>query len=327
MLDTLTRSVFDTLAHSSTLSAWASRIGMREHGFARRFVGGETTADAVAMVAELDRHGFKHTMNFLGEHVRSAEATRRATAEWLDVIRAVTAAGLESKVSVKLSQIGLELDQALCVENLRQVLAAVPPPGFVRIDMEGSRLVDQTFAVLDAVWAEGTRNVGVVLQAYLHRTTDDLARLVKQGVRIRLCKGAYNEPSSIAFADKHQVDEAFLRYMRVLLADGVCPAIATHDERMIEATRAFARECGRQPADFEFQMLYGVRRDLQERLREQGYVVRIYVPFGPEWFPYFMRRLGERPANVAFVARSLLGERAPWLGSLSRMHVSCDPVG
>jgi proline dehydrogenase len=176
--------------------------------------------------------------------------------------------------------------------------------------MEGSRFTDQTFAVLDAVWAEGTRNVGVVLQAYLHRSADDLTRLVKQGVRIRLCKGAYNEPSSIAYAEKRQVDEAFLRFMRLLLTEGVGPAIATHDERMIEATRAFARECGRPPADFEFQMLYGVRRDLQERLREEGYVVRIYVPFGPEWFAYFMRRLGERPANVAFVVRSLFGERA-----------------
>jgi proline dehydrogenase len=310
MLDTLARFAFGTLAHSATLAAWASRTGMREHGVARRFVGGETTADAVAVATDLDRRGFKHTLNHLGEHVRSAEATRRATAEWLDVVRAVTAAGLESKVSIKLSQIGLELDQALCVENLRQILAAVPPPGFVRIDMEGSRFTDQTFAVLDAVWAEGTRNVGVVLQAYLHRSADDLTRLVKQGVRIRLCKGAYNEPSSIAYAEKRQVDEAFLRFMRLLLTEGVGPAIATHDERMIEATRAFARECGRPPADFEFQMLYGVRRDLQERLREEGYVVRIYVPCGPELFAYFMRRLGERPANVASVVRSLFGERA-----------------
>ena len=181
--------------------------------------------------------------------------------------------------------------------------------GFVRIDMEGSASVDATLDILDTMWAEGAHNVGVVLQAYLYRTAEDLARVMRLGARVRLCKGAYNEPADVAYLDKRDVDAAFVRLMKVLLAEAQCPAFATHDPRMLDATCAFAREHRIGTDAFEFQMLYGVRRDLQTSLLTKGHAVRIYVPFGAEWFPYFMRRLVERPANVRFVVRSLLYEQ------------------
>ena len=259
---------------------------------------------------ELGQQGFTHTLNHLGEHVASPNVAQTATREYLSIIDKVGAAGLPCKISVKLSQIGLELDRVLCTDNLRQILgAARRQGGFVRIDMEGSTTVDDTLDTLNTVWDEGIRNVGVVLQAYLYRTAQDLRRLIELGVRVRLCKGAYNESPDIAYKAKSDVDAAFLRLMRVLLTEGNLPAFATHDPNMIDATCRFARERGIGSEAFEFQMLYGVRRDLQASLQAKGQLVRIYVPFGVEWFPYFMRRLAERPANVGFVVRSVLYER------------------
>ena len=310
MLHALSQSFFNTLAKSPSLAAWASRTGLHgPGGFARRFIGGETIDEVIAVATDFERRGFRHTLNHLGEHVQTADAAARATADYLATIEAMAASRLECKISVKLSQVGLELGRETCVINLRQILSlASEHQGFVRIDMEGSRLVEDTLAVFDAVWAEGARNVGVVLQAYLHRTPDDLDRIVKLGARIRLCKGAYKEPSAVALSSKDDVDAAFLRLANALLSQGTSPAIATHDPHMIAATRAYARDYDREPEEFEFQMLYGVRRDLQDSLRAEGYQVRVYVPFGPEWFPYTMRRLAERPENVGFVVRNLITE-------------------
>ena len=311
MRDALSRALFLALARSTLLKAGASRYGMRGGGgFARRFVGGETLNEAMRVVEDLDRQGFTHTLNYLGEHVASAEVARGAAGDYLEIIERVGAAGLPCKISVKLSQLGLELDRALCADNLRRILAAAGErDGFVRIDMEGSATVDATLDLFETVWHEGLRNVGVVLQAYLHRTEADLRRVVALGARVRLCKGAYKEPSEVAYQDRADVDDAFLRLIRVLLAEGRAPAIATHDRRAIDAACRFAAERGIGPERFEFQMLFGVRRDLQAELRDRGHPVRVYVPFGREWFPYFMRRLAERPANVAFVVRSLLREQ------------------
>ena len=311
MLGGLSRQLFLTLAGSATLKRLVSHYGMRDtHSFARRFIGGEDVDEALEAARNLGRRGFTHTLNHLGEHVSSAEAARAATDEYLDIIDRVAIARLPCKLSVKLSQIGLEIDHALCAAHLGEILhAAGPREGFVRIDMEGSAAVDTTLAILERMWADGRRNVGVVLQAYLRRTPEDLARVQKLGARVRLCKGAYKEPPAIAFPDKTEVDAAFVRLMKTLLTDGHQPAFATHDPRMIDATCAYAAARGLAPDTFEFQMLYGVRRDLQASLVAKGYPVRIYVPFGREWFPYFMRRLAERPANVGFIVRSILYEQ------------------
>ena len=311
MLESSSRALFLSASKSQLLKQAVSRYGMRgPHGFARRFIGGESLDDVMATLHTLGHHGFGHTLNHLGEHVRSRDAAHAATEAYLDTVGGVGEAGLSCKVSIKLSQIGLEIDPDLCVENLRTIVtAAKGHGGFVRIDMEGSALVDQTLEIFERVWADGHRNVGVVLQSYLYRTEADLQRVLDLGARVRLVKGAYREHSDIAYPQKADVDAAFVRLAHHLLAKGATPAFATHDPRMIEAVQTFAQDQGIGNDGFEFQMLYGVRRDLQTALLTQGYGVRIYVPFGSEWFPYFMRRLAERPANVAFVVKSVLYEK------------------
>ncbi len=213
-------------------------------------------------------------------------------------------------MSLKLTQLGLDVDHATAVDNLRKVLALADRHDFfIRIDMEGSPYTQETLDIWETLWGLGHRRLGVVLQSALRRSEADARRVIEQGGRIRLVKGAYKEPRTIAYQTKSEVDEAFVRIMRLLLEDADYPAIATHDPAMIAATKACAAELGLSADRFEFQMLYGVRRDLQAALAAEGYRVRVYIPFGREWFPYFMRRLGERPANVAFVIRSLLRER------------------
>ena len=311
MLGGLSRQLFLTLAGSATLKRLVSRYGMRDtRGFARRFIGGENVDEALEVARDLGTRGFTHTLNHLGEHVSSMEAARAATDGYLAIVDRMAVARLPCTLSVKLSQLGLEIDRDLCAAHLGEILdAASLRQGFVRIDMEGSATVDMTLAILERMWAENRRNVGVVLQAYLRRTPDDLARVQQLGARVRLCKGAYKEPPDIAFRDKADVDAAFVRLMQTLLTGGHQPAFATHDPRMVDATCAYATERGFAADRFEFQMLYGVRRDLQASLAAKRYPVRIYVPFGREWFPYFMRRLAERPANVGFIVRSILYEQ------------------
>ena len=309
MIEPLLRALFHTLAASATVKRLASRYGMREGRFARRFIAGERVGDALDAARALAERGIGCTLNHLGEAVTAAPAARVAANAYARVVQDASEAGLACQISVKLTQLGLAVDPAACEANLRRVLDAAGGDGcFVRIDMEQSPWVDTTLDVFERVWRDGHRNVGVVLQSYLYRTADDLARVNALGARVRLCKGAYQEGTTVAWPGKADVNASFVRLMRSLLADGVDPAFATHDPDMIAVTRDHARTLGLAPDRFEFQMLFGVRRDLQARLVEQGHRVRVYVPFGREWFPYFMRRLGERPANVLFVLRSLFHE-------------------
>ena len=311
MFDSLSRAVFFTLARSSILRRLASRFGMRDGGFAHRFIAGETVDDVIDTARRLTGRGLHCTLNYLGESVTSSAAARAAADAYAGMVRDVSDAGLPCQVSVKLTQLGLAIDPAECGVNLRHVLDAASDQCFVRIDMEQSAWVDPTLDLFEQVWQQGYHNVGVVLQSYLYRTGRDLARVNALGAGVRLCKGAYKEEKTVAYPVRADVSASFIRLMRTLVRDGTHPAFATHDPPMIDATRAYATERGLAAEAFEFQMLYGVRRDLQAALREQGYRVRIYLPFGRQWFPYFMRRLGERPANVLFVVRSLLHDRRP----------------
>ncbi len=311
MLDALSRRLFLGLAGSRRLKEIASRYGMRgSRGVARRFIGGRNVNEAIEAARQLERSGLLHTFNYLGEHVRSREAAEAATIAYLWVIESVSLAGMNCNLSVKLTQLGLELDPGLCRDNLKRILTHTDAQRcFVRVDMEGSPLVDATLDAVAAMRAAGYRHLGVVLQSALRRTPDDLARVTELGLPVRLVKGAYKEPPDVAYPDKRDVDRAFVQLTDTLLDTGVHPAFATHDPRMIRAVRAAADVRGLGPDRFEFQMLYGVRRDLQAALEARGHAVRIYLPFGGDWFPYFMRRLAERPANVLFVARSLLHEQ------------------
>lgn len=311
MLDAASKAFFHTLARSRTLKHLASRYGLRPSGgFARRFIAGETIEEALDAVRALQANGSLVTLDHLGESVATADEARAAASAYVAIVERLVAAGVDRNISLKLTQLGLDLDRLTCLDNLRRVLdAAGRHDLFVRIDMESSPYVEATLDIFETVWRVGYRNTGVVLQSMLRRSEQDLARVNRLGARVRLVKGAYNEPRAVAYHRKADVDRAFVRLMQTLLTDGVYPAIATHDPKMIDATKRFAAERGVAPERFEFQMLYGIRRDLQAALLTQGYRVRVYVPFGREWFPYFMRRLGERPANVGFVLRGLVRER------------------
>jgi proline dehydrogenase len=280
-------------------------------GFARRFIAGETVDEAIDAARRLETAGLAVTLDYLGESVASIGEADAATRAYLGVIDAIAASGIGRNVSLKLTQLGLTIDRATAVDNLRRILdASAAKEFFVRIDMENSPFTAVTLDVFETMWQQGYRGVGVVLQSYLRRSEADAARMNALGARVRLVKGAYNEPADVAYQSKKDVDDAYVRIMKTLLAGGTYAAIATHDPAMIEATRAFAME-KKIPADaYEFQMLYGIRRDLQTSLVREGLKMRVYVPFGREWFPYFMRRLGERPANVGFVIRAVFGERA-----------------
>jgi proline dehydrogenase len=311
MLDVASKAFFQTLSHSRTLKKLASRYGMSgSRAFARRFIAGETVEDAIAAVRAIEAQGMLHTLDYLGESVTSLPVAETATREYLALIEQVDRAAVERNLSVKLTQLGLDVDRAICVDNLRKILAAGERCGlFMRIDMESSKYTEATLEIFETVWRHGSRNVGVVLQSCLYRTEKDFDRINALGARIRLVKGAYREPKTVAYQLKSDVDAAYMRLARRLLTEGTYPAIATHDEDILTAVKRFAAEQGVAADRYEFQMLYGIRRDLQHGLRDEGYRMRIYVPFGREWFPYFMRRLGERPANVGFVIRSLIAEK------------------
>lgn len=310
MLGALSKAVFHALAASRPLERLASRYGMAPGGFARRFVAGETVAEAIEAARALQAAGFLLTLDQLGEHVSTLDEADAASRAYVRTVGAVVESGIERNLSVKLSQLGLHLDPAVCTDNLRRILMSAAPAGFfVRVDMEESSTVDTTLAIVRTLRDQGYTDLGVVLQAALRRSEQDLASMLELGVRVRLVKGAYNEPKSVAHQKKADVDAAYERMMRRLLAEGDRPAVATHDPVLIERARQFAASRGIGPERFEFQMLYGVRRDFQAALRAQGWRVRVYLPFGNEWFPYYMRRLGERPANVGFILRSLVRER------------------
>jgi proline dehydrogenase len=311
MLDSASKAFFHLLAHSHGLKTLASRYGMRTPAsFARRFIAGETIEEAIAAAQAVEQRGLMHTLDHLGESVTSLAAADAATREYLDMIAAIVASNVGRNLSLKLTQLGLDADRATAVDNLRRILDRAEPAGFfVRIDMENSPYTGVTLDIFETLWQQGYREMGVVLQAALYRTEQDLPRIMALGARIRLVKGAYNEPRSVAHPRKADVDAAYARYTKALLVGGTYPALATHDARMHDLARRFAAEHGIAADRFEFQLLYGIRRDLQAALVDQGYRVRVYIPFGREWFPYFMRRLGERPENVTSVVNNILAER------------------
>jgi proline dehydrogenase len=308
MLDSASKTFFHLLARSRVLKHLASRYGMRKPtSFARRFIAGETIDEAIAAARAVEQQGLFQTLDYLGEGVSSLAEADAATRDYLRIIDAIIASGIERNISLKMTQLGLDVDRASAVDNLRKILEK-GDGFFVRVDMESSSYTDVTLDIFETLWGQGHRQIGAVLQADLYRTERDVRRLIALGARIRLVKGAYKEPRSVAYQNKTDVDKAYARLIKVLLAEGTYPAIATHDPAMIAITRHFASEQRIPPDRFEFQMLYGIRRDLQTALVRDGYRVRVYIPFGREWFPYFMRRLGERPANVGFVLRGIAGE-------------------
>lgn len=311
MIDAVSKAFFHGLARSQTLKALASRYGMRRSGgFARRFIAGETLDEAIEAVRAIEASGLTQTLDLLGESVTTMAAADAGTRGYLAMIERIVEAGIGRNVSLKLTQLGLSIDRATCVDNLRRILDAAAPHGFfVRVDMEDSSVTQVTLDVFETMWQQGYRNAGAVLQSCLPRSLQDAARLNELGARVRLVKGAYKEPKGVAYQKKEQVDAAFVEIMQLLLAEGTYPAIATHDPAMLEMTKSYAARHGIAKDRYEFQMLYGIRRDLQTRLRADGYNLRVYVPFGREWFPYFMRRLGERPANVGFVIRGIVQDR------------------
>lgn len=271
-----------------------------------RFVAGEELTDAVDAIRKLNSQQISASFDHLGESITSEEETRKEVEEYVRVLESIHQNGLDSNVSVKLTQLGLDVSEDLCYSNTRTIVeAALRYNNFVRIDMEESSKTDVTLQVFKRLRAE-FENVGIVIQSYLYRSEKDIEELLKLGVRIRLCKGAYKEPPSVAFPDKADVDANYIKLMKLLLSSSTYHGIATHDEKMISATIQFAKERNVSPNSFEFQMLYGIRRDLQEKLVREGYRMRVYVPYGGYWYPYFMRRLAERPANVWFVLRNVI---------------------
>ncbi len=306
----LTRRFFLALSRSERLRHFSLHFGPVRR-MARRFVAGETVEEAIATVQALNAEGLLTTLDHLGENVTSEIEARDATTEILDLLAAIEANHVRSGVSVKLTQLGLDLSPALAAENLGQIVArAAVARCFVRIDMESSDYVQPTLDLFEGL-NRRHRNVGVVIQSYLYRSSDDVARLMRLGASVRLVKGAYDEPPAVAYADKADTDANYRRLLERLLSDeaqvnGMFPAIATHDMRLIDWAKEHTRRQGIPRDRFEFQMLYGIRSGLQRQLVTEGYQVRVYVPYGEHWYPYFMRRLAERPANVLFLLRNLL---------------------
>jgi len=303
------RKTFLYLSEQKTLREFAVKNPLARR-FASRFVAGETLDMAVAAVRELNGRGISASLDVLGESVTAVEEARSSAAMVVETQERIAAERLDCNVSVKLSQMGLDLDPGLCAENMRRILERGRDLGmFVRIDMESSAHTERTLGLFEREFlpVHGDR-VGIVLQSYLRRTSADVDRLIGVRARIRLCKGAYDEPAAVAFPAKADVDRSYGDLMERLLERGNYPALATHDPALIVRARQFVATKGIAPDRFEFQMLYGVRRDLQEELQRAGYRLRVYVPFGTHWYPYFMRRLAERPANIAFILGNVVKE-------------------
>jgi proline dehydrogenase len=286
-------------------------------GFANRFVAGETLDTAIAAVRALNARGITASLDLLGESVHNESEARVTAKQYVEMLDRIAAEGVDSNVSLKLTAMGLDVSEELCLRLMDEVLGRARDHGtFVRIDMESSAYTQRTLDIFEhRLFPAFREHVGIVLQSYLYRTMADVEAAIRMRARVRLCKGAYKEPDAVAFPDKKDVDDSYIRAMRLLLTRGNYPGIATHDEAIINEVKRFALEQGISPGRFEFQMLYGVRRDLQDQLVDEGYRMRVYVPFGTQWYPYLMRRLAERPANVAFLTGSVMREM---LGGLSR---------
>ncbi|MFN2576826.1 MAG: proline dehydrogenase family protein [Pyrinomonadaceae bacterium] len=303
----LTRSALIYLSRQEGLKEFATKFSLFNK-LTTRFIAGESTDDAVAAIREINAHGCSASFDHLNESVGSIEATSAEVREYMHLLELIDQTGINSNVSIKLTQFGLEINPELAFRNARTVVEDAARRGnFVRVDMEGSNVTQATIDVFKRLRSEfGLNDVGIVLQSYLFRTIDDARELLKIPARIRLCKGAYNEPPQVAYPEKKDVDDNYVRLMQLLLASGTYHGIATHDPKMIDATIGFAQREGIPQDAFEFQMLYGIRRDLQEQLARDGYGMRVYVPYGKHWYPYFMRRLAERPANIWFVLKNFL---------------------
>jgi len=271
-----------------------------------RFVAGETIDDAIRAVREANRQGMRGSLDLLGENTLSREDAQKATQEVVEMLDRIEAEKVDCNVSVKLTQLGLDLDTEYCFQNLARIVGHAGERGnFIRVDMEDSHYTQRTIDIVLRL-RRTSDNVGAVVQSYLYRTEQDVITLIENRTRIRICKGAYLEPETVAFKRKRDTDANFVKLMKLMLESGIYHAIATHDEAIISATQRFAKERNLPKESFEFQMLYGVRRELQQRLTQEGYNVRIYIPYGRRWYPFFMRRLAERPANVFFILRNLL---------------------
>lgn len=295
------------LSHSSTAKAVVTRTPLR--GMARRFVPGETVDDLVRAIKAANAEGISATGNFLGESVHDEANALIAGDMAVQILDRIAAEKLQANVSLKFTSLGQDISDEFLAANVGRILErARAADSFVRFDMESAEYIQRTLDAFEKLWAEGWRNIGVVFQAYMKRSAGDVARMNELGARVRLCKGAYDEPPEVAYKDKAEVDRNFVRLAQMLLAEGNYPAIATHDDRMIQATVDFHQKEGIAKERFEFQMLHGVRRDLQRQLVKDGFNVRVYIPFGTHWYPYLMRRLAEKPGNVLFMAGSVVKE-------------------
>jgi proline dehydrogenase len=304
------RTFFVRLSENRPLRNFAerSKIGQRVSG---RFVAGTEIADAVRVTQAVNRAGMSVSIDNLGENVTNPDEARESARLYQQILDAIAANQLNANISLKLTHMGLDIDETMARELVSSLVArsaAMNPPCFVRVDMEGSPYTQRTLDFVHELHRmPGNGNsVGAVIQAYLKRSESDVEQLLAERIRIRLCKGAYKEPASIAFESKADVDANYVKLMKVLMKSGIYHGLATHDYAIIREAQAFATREKIARESFEFQMLYGIRRDLQKRLVRDGWRMRVYIPFGTEWYPYFMRRLGERPANVFFIARNML---------------------
>jgi proline dehydrogenase len=299
------RSLFLFLSRNAQLRRFMETSTTAKR-FSSRFVAGSTLEEALAACRKVNDDGLSVTLDYLGENVHSLEEAAACKAMYMRCLDAIEAGRIKGNVSLKLTQFGMDLSEEACRENVRELVCAAARTGnFVRVDMESSEFTEATLQLVYDIYSQ-TGACGAVIQAYLKRSEDDIDELNRRRIRVRLCKGAYLEPESVAFQDKKEVDRNFVHLAKKLLTEGNYPGIATHDERIVQQIVTFVREQKIPSERFEFQMLYGVRRDLQNKLLRDGYRVRLYVPFGEAWYPYFMRRLAERPANVLFLARNLL---------------------
>jgi proline dehydrogenase len=301
------RNTLIFLSESKAAKAVITKTPLRL--MSKRFVPGEKVEDFLRAATEANGQELEVTGNYLGESEHDERTAQDAVDAYLRILDGIVEQGVKGNISVKPTQVGLEIGKEFYKGNLRQLLdRAKEAEVFIRWDMESSDWTQATLDPFEELWAEGYQNMGIVLQSYLKRTMDDAKRLNEMGVRVRLCKGAYAEPPEVAFQDWSEVDDNFIEVSKALLLDGVYPALATHDDAIIDTLKAFASKNGIGPEQFEFQMLHGVRRDLQQQLRREGYNVRVYVPFGISWYPYLMRRLAERPANMLFFVGSVVQE-------------------
>jgi proline dehydrogenase len=303
------RSSLLYLSRQQALFEFVKHNGLARR-FASRFVAGETVTTALDAVAQINARGISASLDLLGESVHHAAEARETGRQYVELLDRIHERRLNANVSVKLTALGQDIDDALCLEVITSILErAKKYDTFVRLDMESSAYTDRTLDFFEQkLWPTYPRNVGVVLQSALRRTLDDVERTIRIGCRVRICKGAYLEPPAVAFPEKADVDRNYVEAMHRLMQRGHYPGIATHDEAIIREAQRFAREEDIAPDRYEFQMLYGVRRDLQDQLVRDGYRVRVYVPYGSQWYPYLMRRLAERPANIAFMAGNVVKE-------------------